>query len=202
MASPRTPGEGENVRSHSQGGEAVQEVGPMLWSGTEWVRADSAAATPDNASGANIGETAIGLYNSNGNFDQMRSNLNEEIALASEAHTETVTSALIVNFNHTKLIVRLAVTTAGTGTLRVNISAEAGIIASFAPFKPTAPSSTYFLMAPGLDSAPAGGIPAEGAAPTVRSAAVKAFVPRRFEITVVPSDSSSWTYSVLYGLTL
>jgi hypothetical protein len=185
--------------------DGIAKVSPQVLNGIEGEFAPLGAAlgTSDGGEGRNTLSVAPKLSNSGGTYDRQRNNSDQIIALESAVRTATTESPTQVNYNHSKLYVRLSVTTAGTGTLRLNVNSMNIIIASFAPFKPVAPSSTSFLIAPGLANvAGAATFPAEGEPPVVRLATVNAFVGRAFWFTISHSDSSSWTYSLLYALVL
>jgi hypothetical protein len=207
MGSLRTPSGGEAVASdmqpsgHPNEGEVVQNVGAMVWDGTGWWP-QRGAAEDGNAPE----ETALvsnGLLNQSGRVDRQRNNSYDVVALASEARTKTTFSPIQINYNFSKLFIRLVMTgPVGTGTLQVTIGANNGTIAEFVPLTPSSEVNIHWYeAAPGLNNADeeAGAVTTT---PKVYAQTVNLFVPREFILGVVHSNSSSWTYELLYGLTL
>lgn len=198
MSGERTPGVGEKVKNHVQGGETVQEIGAMLWNGANWVPATS-GNTKDAEQATEVLPVQNLLLNQAGTMDRQRNNTMNEVALPLEARTVTTTSGVFTNFNFSKIHVRLEATEVGTGTLKLNISSDVGVIAQFVGLTPEKNISYLYQMGSGLETA---AIRALGASPGLNMQSANAFLPGKFCITVVKSDASSWTYTVVYGLTL
>jgi hypothetical protein len=194
MASPRTPGEGENVKSHAQGGEAVQEVGAMLWESVkkEWIPASS-GNTKDAESAAEALPVQNLLLNQSGTMDRQRNNTSNEIVLASGARTGEQHTAAIRNYNARFLEMFLRITAVGTGTLQLGISPSGeGFNVKFA----ATALNQRCQMGPGLPTEKG----QAGAYPRSEMQSVNAAVPGTFIIWVFPSDGSSWTYEIFLSL--
>lgn len=156
----------------------------------------TAAAATDNNVGNNFIEVVPGLCNQNGNFDQMRNNIVNLEALKNEIRTTTATSALIHNYNHTKLLLSMHVAKAGTGELTLSVIGELHTVASFVPI--TTAADTTAAIAPGLPTS--NGQSDEGKPPSTTSQTVGVVVPGQFTIRVTHSNSSEWEYYVYYSL--
>jgi len=135
---------------------------------------------------------SIGLCNAEGNFDQQRNNHHQLVAFASEVRTKTAATAPITNYNWTKLHINLHITGNPGGGKALTVSVFGGnpdqVICRF----PAVEASRAFQMAPGLEVGTPG-----NAEDAYRENAV---LPGVFQIQVIPSDSSSWTYEMFYDL--
>jgi len=199
-------GEEETIASkvqpggHPYPGQAIEAGGVMVWDGAGWQ--PQTAADED---GAAANETALvtnGLLNQFGTIDRQRNNQYDEVALASEARTGSASSPVQINYNFSKLFIRLVETgPVGTGTLQVSIGANNGALARFVPITPTEEGNIHWFEAgPGLTNAAEEG--AVTTVPKVYAQTANLFIPREFILSVTHSNSSSWTYELLYGLTL
>lgn len=133
-------------------------------------------------------------------WDRQRSNT-EGVALATSDRTATAVSPIIPNHNGRALFALLIVNTAGTGnlTLRARQYADAagtGLPTNLGAFNTgiTATGRYGLMIAPGITPANI------GASGTVQQVAAQVF--RSFVVEVVPSDGSTWNYSVLYAIGL
>lgn len=193
MSGERTPGVGEKVKNVVQSGEVVQEVGPMLWGGATWGRVGSAQSIPDASVGSLLGETAIGLCNLDGTFDQMRNNYRGVVAIAAGAYTTTQISENINNYNHTKMRAFLHVIKAGSGTITMSWVDSRHTMVTF----PACSGVDQTInIAPGLLNNAGESV----AGMIIATMSVNMVVPKNSTLRVTPSGGTSWEYEVIYEL--
>ncbi|MCK9250020.1 MAG: hypothetical protein M0P31_13735 [Solirubrobacteraceae bacterium] len=157
--------------------------------------AKSAANTGDSESGPTFGPVANMVWDGSFWTRQRALAPRLEVALASDARTADTSSPSLVNVSSRGVLVALNVTVAGTGTLALRVFANlSGFITLLGVTGLSGTGSHVGIVCPGASLA---GI----AGPDARIKGVSAVaLPRLWGITVAPSDSSSWTYSVSYSL--
>jgi hypothetical protein len=193
MGSLRTPGIGETIASHTQSGEAVQEVGAMLWTGTEWKRVSGNIA--DGEPVVESVPVVPTLLNQAGTVDRQRNNIDNEVGLPLKNWTGVKATPYIKNYNHTKLIVNLFIAKAGSGTIQISVVGE---LHTIAVFRATNNDGVYNL-APGLPFATKGSAEG-GGAPESTTETAGCIIPAQFLIRVTPSNETAWEYEVRYSL--
>jgi hypothetical protein len=134
------------------------------------------------------------LYNGT-TLEIARGNL-EGTLLASAARTAATFSANQTNYNHRGVLVWVTVTVAGTGSLDPRIQGLEPVSGSAYALNntPTAITTTGTKL---LMLYPMGTASNNNATQAISSA-----LPRTWRVSINPSDSSSWTYSVGYSLIL
>jgi len=160
---------------------------------------ENAQTLPDNSTGQNIPETAIGLCNEEGNFDQQRNNQGPVQIFNPEARTKAILSAPLVNYNARGIQIDLGITAAGSGHLILSVLGIHGNTAmpSISPI--TGILNHIFTIYPGIAQIPE---PVGGVVAGTSWATISGVIGRQFYIEVVPSEEVSWTYSLAYQLIL
>lgn len=134
---------------------------------------------------ANVLLVAHALYNGT-TLDQQRGNLDNISILASGARTTTQTSADQTNYNHRGIIAVLDVTSAGTGSITLEIDAKDPVSGKYYAVLTgaavTSNSTNIYRVYPGLTA--------------VANATVSDILPRTWRTKVTANNSNSVTYSV------
>lgn len=129
------------------------------------------------------------LYNGS-NWDRVRNNIESNL-LNSLARTTTATSPTQTNFNGRGVILTLDVTAnpGGAETLSVNVGAIDAVgkkkyVAAVSI--PAATNGTYLIVLyPGINPPALTGV-----------TPISSVIPRRWDVTIAPSGSGSWTYGL------
>jgi hypothetical protein len=182
-------GDVEPPDSDGQSAASVLPAGAMLFgTGGTFNRWQDASAQGDGGFTTGVGLPTVGnrLYNGT-NFDREYGNMSG-VLLASAARTTTTSSASQTNYNHRGVIVHLDVTSAGTGTLQVQINGTSGIGAFVLALGTASAGSNLLIAYPGVIDA------------DTSYDAKSVVLTRVWTVTINKSDASSWTYSVGYAL--
>jgi hypothetical protein len=171
-------GASETIASDDISGVKYQRV--KLTVGADGTAAD---VLPPADALAGSGMVAAGAMVYNGStWDRARSNL-DSILLASAARTVTTGPGTQTNYNHRGAIFILDVTSAGTGTLQIQVNGFSNVEFVVA-WSTTVTTNHYFMIYPGVLDADYTG------------EAKSVVLPRTWTVYVAKSDASSWTYSL------
>lgn len=193
-------------------GNIAGSTGVPLAAGAIWDTTAAQYVIQQSARSSNAGDGNTGAYLPNAvpnlynevTFDRQRGNT-IGTALASAARTTVVSSPTLPNWNARGVQFTFSISAAGTGSLSLYVqgSSDNGTSWLFptqsavaaVPITTTGDFGTLWYPG-GLDKTDV----ATGT--NYQSRIVNAPVPRNFRAYVVPSGSSSWTYSLTYALIL
>lgn len=228
MGSPRTPGSGEVIKSKEQSGEVVQEIGPLVWDGTNWQPVVQAHGAYEQQSHAGMAAVVPQMMNSVGQlvpFKTSGSGIDNDAGLNTPEMSQKLKNSAgnfdfqrnnLVNLEALKKEVRISTSSSSLiknynhSKLLLNLHVEKagtgeitlsliGEVHTVASFVPI--TGTLDLIAgisPGLTTS--NGQNFEGKPPTTAMQTVGIPVPGQFTIKVTHSNSSEWEYYVYYSL--